>query len=973
MTASDRPGAPATRRRGERLSALGTPALALAASLFGAPSCSTAPVIVPVRSMERPKDVAFICLEVGADGSPRGVAIEKCRTSASGEPADEAGVALPGTVDSGRFHLHAVVTQVSRGELAVVDLGRYPNDQSDGLGLLKADPRTPGYNFLPLSEAPSGVVADPDGKAVFVASGHVPRIDIVPAELLRGPIDSRWYDLAESGKLPWPHIDFDPITEGKPGSMVIEREGGKNDRLYVVLPDTGKIAVFDLSASALAPARVGTMQPTLPKAAPLPVAPRVCLGDDGAPRAPSTLAWWQIAADATGGSCADDKTSPTAEVIESKPTTTFHLSTATLAAGKLFVADDAAPWVHVFDVAAGAGTEIARLDLGSGTSKVAVSPVVPDEVTWDNADAIEVCEANGWVGDGLDHSAQALVAAKLGGRCRAHRYVYAIDRKNGVDGDGTIAVVDLPVVKRKDGGDDIDFGGAALAQPFACDAPSFTAKRIPLAGFGVGNNLPVSHITFVQYDPPTSTGLTGVRCRPLSDGLKDKDGKAIERPDVTDIADYRPRKLAAEEWNGLLGNGNPRYLRGTFALAVLSSGAVFPIALDDRDSLCRGLLPGVRTSVANEVDFANIVRRHHPRPGRFYTAATRLSPTAPNVSRTGNVALTVNVESLPKVTVLGPVPDTDQVGKKGPFQKVDSLFALSGEDWVLTYEGEIPGFGGAVNSVGTFLQEGTDWVLLDPSAGICRKGAEAEGASTANDYLQVLDDPCTISGQCDAALATECSNTFGLRDDAELRGVSSRRDVPVKRLTDEKFVLDVDDSVAGRARGALKTADAQRLKQCFPGLTRYTLRAHKQWTVVGEATGFLHRRIIDPASPDKSCKVDTSKPAVLHGRVSELPAAPDDKLKACQAFYNTQVGLYIVAGKLEAPRDTTYRFNNKQVFVPLSLTVGSLPTAIVPLAVSRKGVDVLGWHSFAVVDANDRGLQVFSLASDLSSSLRTAN
>lgn len=948
--------------------------LGFVATVAGAPSCSTAPVIVPVRSMERPKDVAFICLEITPDGSTRGAAIEKCRTDAKGIPVDETGTKT--VTDAEQFHLHAVVTQLSRGELAVVDLGRFPDDTGDGLGLLKADPRTPGYNFLPLSEAPTAVVADPDGKAVYVASGHLPRIDIIPAELLRGPIDSRWYDQAEAGKLPWPHLDFDPLTEGKPGAMAIEREGGKNDRLYVVLPDTGKIAVFDLSASALAPARVGTLQPTLAKAAPMPVAPRVCLDESGAPRSPSTLAWWQSQATLDGKACVNDTSAPPAEVLESKPSTTYHLGSITLAAGKLFVADDAAPWVHVFDVANGAGVEIARLDVGSGTTKVAVSPIVPDEVTWANADAIEVCEARGWVGDGLDHSADSpLVASRLGGRCRAHRYVYAVDRKNSVEGDGTIAVVDLPVVKRADGGDDIDFGAASLAQPYACDAPSFSAKRIPLAGFGVGNNLPVSQLTFVQYHPPASNGLTNVRCRPTlitSVPTESSGSSTSSRPDVPGIPDYGLRKAAADEWNQSL-TSSARYLRGTFALAVLSSGAVFPIVVDDHDSLCRGLLPSGITSAVGEVDFANIVRRHHPRPGRYYSADARLAPTLPSASRTGNVSLTVNVEDLPKVTVLGPSSDTTTAGARAPNQKVDNLFALSGEDWVLTYEGEIPGFGTPVNAVGTFLQEGGEWVLLDPSAGICRKGAEADGASPDNDYLQVLDDPCTISGQCDATLTAECSDAYGLRDDSELRGVTSRRDVPVKRLTDDRFVLDVDDTPAGKARRALTTEAAQRLKRCFPGLTRYTLRAHRQWTVIGESTGFLHRRIIDPKSPDKQCITDTTKPVVLRGRVRELAKAPEKATEACQAFFNTQTGLYVVAGTVIAPRDTTYRFNNKQVFVPLSLTVGSMPTAITPVGVQRKGVDVLGWHAFAVVDANDRGLQLFSLASDLTTSLRTAN
>ena len=949
---------------------------ALGLVLLLAPGCSTTPVIVPVRSMERPKDAAFLCLEITDDGSPRGAPIEKCRANAKGEAVDEKGQVVTGTA---RFHLHAVVTQVARGELAVVDLGRVPDDTSDNLGLIKADPRTPGYNFLPLSEAPTAVVADPDGKAVYVASGNRPRIDIIPAELLRGPIDTNWYDTT----LPWPHLDFDPITEGKPTYLAIEREGGKNDRLYVVLPDTNQVAVFDLSASALAPTRVGTLKPTLATTPPLPVAPRVCLDATGAPRrcasgacgpTASTPAWWdelQTAPKPDDGTCTKPAYTPPAPAfISSKTPSSFHLGPATLAAGKLFVADDAAPYVHVFDVADGAGVEVARLDVGSTTTQVAVSPIVPDEVTWDNADAIEVCETRGWVGDGLDHTAESKrVADKLGGRCRAHRYVYAVDRKNADDGDGTIAVVDLPVVKRKDGGDDIDLAGATLAQPFACDAPSFPAKRIPLAGFGIGNNLPVKAITFVSHDPPTGTsiggGIKGVRCRPD----RTADGKPRPVNDELDKIAYPLRVEAAQSWNSAFGNGSVRFLRGTFALALLASGAVFPLVVDDYDSLCRGAAPDANTLLA-EVDFANIVRRHHPRPGRIYNSDYRLAPTPPTPSRIA-ASLTVSTDDLPKLTVLGPTPE----GIKSAEQKVDSLFALSGEDWVLTYEGEIPGFGTTVNTVGTFLQEGSDWVLLDPGAGICRKGAEADGASNTNDYLQILDDPCTLAGQCDAVQQAECSAAFGVKDDIELRGPSSRRDVPVKRLTDDRFVLDVDDTppAVGAARRPLTSAAAARLKRCYPGLTHYTVRAHTVWTVIGEASGFLHRRVIDDKSADKSCKVDTAKPSILQARVRELAKAPESVGDPCSVFFNPQVGLYMVAGKVVTPRDMTFRFSNKQAFAALSISVGSLPTTVLPLSSYRKGVDVLGWYAFATVDANDRGLQLFSLASDLSSALRTAN
>ena len=103
---------------------------------------------------------------------------------------------------------------------------------------------------------------------LFVASGHDPRVDIVPAELLRGPIDAHWFT-SGTGGIPWPHLDFDLRTEGRPAHLAIERNGGKNDRLYVVLPDAlpvPKVAVFDLSISALAPTRVGDLLPSATKA-----------------------------------------------------------------------------------------------------------------------------------------------------------------------------------------------------------------------------------------------------------------------------------------------------------------------------------------------------------------------------------------------------------------------------------------------------------------------------------------------------------------------------------------------------------------------------------------------------------------------------------------------------------------------------------------------------------------------------------
>src|SRR5687767_8368370 len=89
-------------------------------------ACSQTPVVVPLRSMERPRDVDFICMEQLANGGWRGVSLEKCALNYD----DSAKV-------PGNFRLHSLVTQQSRGELAVVDIGRTRGDPAN---LVKVDP-----------------------------------------------------------------------------------------------------------------------------------------------------------------------------------------------------------------------------------------------------------------------------------------------------------------------------------------------------------------------------------------------------------------------------------------------------------------------------------------------------------------------------------------------------------------------------------------------------------------------------------------------------------------------------------------------------------------------------------------------------------------------------------------------------------------------------------------------------------------
>lgn len=173
-------------------------AAALAAALFGGavalPGCQQAPPNVAVRTFERPERVDVVCMRVvatdPATGDSRPVSPEPLRPEACAPvPVGVDGSTLPN-------HLFAVVTQTTRGEVAVVDL--------TAGGVVDVDRASPGINFLPVGNMPTDVAAAPDGRMVFVASGEVNKAALyaLPSPRLLGNaqgLDNRALSLAE-----WP-------------------------------------------------------------------------------------------------------------------------------------------------------------------------------------------------------------------------------------------------------------------------------------------------------------------------------------------------------------------------------------------------------------------------------------------------------------------------------------------------------------------------------------------------------------------------------------------------------------------------------------------------------------------------------------------------------------------------------------------------------------------------------------------------
>jgi hypothetical protein len=991
----------ATRLLGA-LAALGT----LGALPAFAAGCSQTPVVVPVRSMERPKDLDLVCLQHTADDHWRGAPLEKCAV-------DDAANAVEATVE---YRLHAVVTQLSRGELAVVDLGRTSLDATSTL--IKVDPRTPGYSFLPVGAVPTDVAADPSGDAIFVASGREARIDIIPSEMIRGPIDTTE---ESGGALPWPKLDLDPVADGVAGALAVVHDATLGAKLYVSLPDAAAgphLAVFDLSKGALAPTRLADI--TLGAFTKVPhasLAKPTCATATGAP-------WWLDYEKCFGAS-----TLPTPLPAEQATFTRMHLAGIAVAGGKLFAADDAAPFVHVFDLAT--GTEERQIGVGTPTARVSVSEPVPDEVTPTNARAIEVCERLGWLGDGKDHTADfaptgannpktglpARYGDSINGRCTAHRYVYAVDLVDADAGDGSLTVIDVPVtLRRQDLTDDtvrktgapspivsesLDVAGAEMAQPLGCDSPAFPARRVPLSntgvGLGLGNNAPVRSVSFIKRDFASSTlGLKGLRSIPWPRGAKGTSaaefGDIVIDPTLFAKIDVNTIRADETTWATTMITSDPRQLRGVFAFAALASGAVLVIDVDDYSRLARGKKAtlstasaevGVGSITATDEVSDQVVVRHHPRISRFYVDGSQ-SIINVNLSLLGT-SLSTDLKSDAGRTHPHLVP----LGTASVAIAADSPFPLVNENWSMTFEGVLPGYAGAA---GTIVGDGADARLLDPAGHFCRRGVEASSAVDANDIVQIVDAVC-LGGACDATTKQACLDYYGLDSVAlaaeqvasgntTILPLASTRDLLIDTAFEDHVTIAKHAEVDGNGNvswvaGLTNTnSKVPALKTCFPGITRYVVRAHGTWVVQGTTTGYLHRRApSDVTDPTAQCITDSTRPRVFQGRAWELPSLPKDQsvdpgdttINDCSVaqtklpiFANPAVKFAIRAGTQRSVRDMVFLFGLRVLTTPLAIASVTLPTSTKPLARWVNGVDMLNWQELAVVDGIDRGLSIYA-------------
>ncbi len=193
-----------------------------ALGLAAATGCSNTSVISNTNNFSRAGDVDFVCIDVPSN---------------TARPLAECGLnpSSNAPTGDGTKHLHAVVTQSLRGELAVVDLAA-----TAGVALIDNSPGVPGYNFLPVGPFPEALATDVRSgttpSSVWVASGGGRRIERVDVRALR-----------RDPRVP---SEVPPVTglelPGPPTDLALD-VNGTTVTLFATVPSLGMVVAVDVT------------------------------------------------------------------------------------------------------------------------------------------------------------------------------------------------------------------------------------------------------------------------------------------------------------------------------------------------------------------------------------------------------------------------------------------------------------------------------------------------------------------------------------------------------------------------------------------------------------------------------------------------------------------------------------------------------------------------------------------------------
>jgi hypothetical protein len=986
---------PSGRGRARRLVSAAALAAGAAAVVTPGGGCTQQTEQVAVRSLERSGRAAFVCLAAPGTRPTAALPLERC-AGTSADTADDFGVDQAGTTTVP--HLYALVTQTTRGEVALVDTTAASGN------IVDEEPGVPGANFLPIGAQPTDIAATPGGTATFVGVAEIgreaifalPSAAIRPSERTSEPALSSWPACrlpAAPGEL---LVVVDPSKDGatratcdgaytvdppplaNPSHGDLSREGPGREKLFVTLPDLGGFAVID--AQTVLDREAGTFDACpIERWVPL----QVELPPPG-PKGPTP---------APSAGCVQPPVDPPAVIAAPRP----RPAGIALAGNRLFVADLAAPVVHV-------------VDIPTPCEPVERPPLLPTDAR-----------------DPSRLVVTSRVATTPAPTAGLKRYVYALDVEDG----STMAF---------DVSDD-----SASRYPLQRPHPEWNPFQPPDR---VKYTAPPQDLLVITRDvpvtnPATGAASAGLRCNP--DPSLPVCGTTSDPPSGCD-----PRTLyraagcdGAAELNACTyaSGAGPTTLRGTFGFVLLSSGQIGVVDIDDLDAACRapqtltasagcGDATGSGLATTREVS-CNIVEPNAPRSAEYAVASDQVGHRAPGVAslpllydKTGALvasdATADSRGSLPfmvaPLSATGTTPPELAVGSNlerlagddgagvesrssaGTTTKEtqrryalamnveDPRVHISDQNWVVAWEGGVADYSSRLTNLRLAPGGAPEDGLYDPNGRYCDAGIQsaaavrdlliAQGKTTAEadamapaaaDYVQITSaiPPendmywSAIGGACSYAA---CSGLFGTPDVPR-----PERDLRIREAYQDRLLLELRVPAEGLS--------TDKVKCCFPSNVTFFVRGGSQWIVQGDQAGFIHHVIPDPTTG--ACR-NSCDPRVArkNGRAWLAAAAPVRDGDPA-AFINPMFRFAIVGG---SPRACTSsadcgggQCNGGQCVVPPSrdmnfrfTTQGAFQSLAVDLASSTKDVQpqsirlVPATGEIAVTDGSLNGLYLVS-------------
>ena len=540
-------------------------AVAVVAAAVGAvaavASCQATPPNNPLHTLQQSQRMDVVCMLVNdpngnALPAPTPVAQSLCAPV----PTNANASTLP-------YHLYAVVTQATIGQIGVIDL--------TAGNVIDVNRENPGIDSIPVGANPTDIAVTPDAQQTFVSSADPNKMAIYVIDNKRLLGDSTGTSPPQPLKLtdvkacslPQPPQRIAVVPASTPGDAGVLSDGGvapSDEAGAAADGGAGSPTVLEvtLRANAGSPAVIATIDTS--QAAPGSLAPCRILGatalssslppswtpgpvwPDGVPYAdagPTPVPQCESPTPAIGADAG--ATLPVAAGTSTLPGEGPHPAGTAMRSDVpiLYVADQNVPVIHV-------------IDLRDPTNPLEMPPLLATSV----ADPMRMIR----VGD---------IAVSPATR-DYKTYLYAVD-----SGQGTVMVYDIT--------DPASTSRTPLQRPHPELNPLATPDRLVFAG-------PVVDVAFVQHDwplpsqapnqQPPFNQYSGLLCNPnpqahpTADVFLDKG--AFYRADEVQL-------IQSMDNQGGTVQTLPNRLRGIFGFVTLSNGNVVAVDVDDWDAPCR--------------------------------------------------------------------------------------------------------------------------------------------------------------------------------------------------------------------------------------------------------------------------------------------------------------------------------------------------------------------------------------------------